>query len=274
MSSWTALSYQFIEGLLLGGGVVLLIWAALHDLAARTVPNGLPVAVALAGCGLRALDHSLMAGLAASGTLFAVLFALWSAHAIGGGDVKLWSASVLLVPAHWQIEVDCLTRILLAGGALGLLYLLLRPVVAHWRVRAYSTAFIPIRENADWYARGVGGAAARETKALCQPATCPEESINWRAGAIPIRENADWYARGVGGAAARETKALCQPATCPEESINWRAGVRAGLLSRVLRAEAWRIARKAPLPYALAIAGGTIFTLLPPNLPSAFVALR
>ena len=88
---------------------------------------------------------------------------------------------------------------------------------------------IPIRENADWYARGVGGAAAREIKASYQPATCLEESINWRAGMIPIRENADWYARGVGGAAAREIKASYQPATGLEESINWRAGMKSEL---------------------------------------------
>ena len=84
---------------------------------------------------------------------------------------------------------------------------------------------IPIRVNADWYARGVGGAAAREIKDLYQPATWLIESINRRAGMIPIRENADWYARGVGGAAAREIKALYQPATCLEESINRRAGM-------------------------------------------------
>ena len=41
---------------------------------------------------------------------------------------------------------------------------------------------IPIRENADWYARRVGGAAAREIKALWQLPTCLEESINRRAG--------------------------------------------------------------------------------------------
>ena len=90
------------------------------------------------------------------------------------------------------------------------------------------------------YARGVGGAAAREIKALYQPATWLIESINWRAGIIPIRENADWYARGVGGAAARETKALYQPATWLIESINWRAGISI-FERRIFRAgEDWR----------------------------------
>ena len=48
----------------------------------------------------------------------------------------------------------------------------------------HKEQLIPIRKNADWYARGVGGAAAREIKALYQPATCLIESMNWRAGMI------------------------------------------------------------------------------------------
>ena len=74
---------------------------------------------------------------------------------------------------------------------------------------------IPIRKNADWYARGVGGAAAREIKSLM------------RAGlAGRPRAKSKPHARGVGGAAAREIKALYQPATCLIESMNWRAGMR------------------------------------------------
>jgi prepilin peptidase CpaA len=40
-------------------------------------------------------------------------------------------------------------------------------------------------------------------------------------------------------------------------------GRRTGLLRRVLKAEAWRIHRRGPLPYAAAIAAGTILTLFP-----------
>ena len=47
---------------------------------------------------------------------------------------------------------------------------------------AFDAIMIPIRKNADWYARGVGGAAAREIKDIYQPATCLIESMNWRAG--------------------------------------------------------------------------------------------
>jgi prepilin peptidase CpaA len=37
-----------------------------------------------------------------------------------------------------------------------------------------------------------------------------------------------------------------------------RPGPRRGLLARLLKAEAWRVHRRGPLPYALAIAGGAL----------------
>lgn len=163
---------------LTGCAVLLLIWAASHDLAARTVPNMLPVALLVIGICVRMIDHSLFPGLVVAATTFLVLFAIWLTGAIGGGDVKLWSASLLLIPPHLQPEFFCFTRILLAGGILALIYLSLRMVVS-------------------------------------------------------------------------------RPASAHS----------GGLAARVLRAEAWRISRKAPLPYAFAIAGGTIMTLLPFSLP-------
>ncbi len=176
MNLWLALSF-----LLTGCAVLLLLWAALHDLAARTVPNRLAAAVFATGFCARLADHVVAPSLAAAFVTFAGLFLLWRLGAIGGGDVKLWSASVLLVPAHWQTEFTCFTRILLAGGVLALLYIGLRRVVKR------------------------------------------------------------------------------PPGRQPR-----------GLPARVLRAEAWRISHKAPLPYAVAIAGGTIATLL----PASFSVLR
>lgn len=167
--------------ILTGCAVLLLAWAALHDLAARTVPNILPLAVFCIGVCVQILDQALFLSLTIASMMFLLLFAVWAAGAIGGGDVKLWSASVLLLPARLQAQFDCITRILLLGGVLALIYLALRLVVR-------------------------------------------------RPGAR-------------------------------------RAG-EAGLLVRVLRAETWRIARKAPLPYACAIAGGTIATLLPVSMVS------
>jgi prepilin peptidase CpaA len=98
--SWTALSWT-----LTAAAMALLIWAALHDLAARTVPNLLSAGVMGAGLGLRVIDHSLLASLGVAALCFLLLFAVWLAGMIGGGDVKLWSAAVLLMPPRWQIEL-------------------------------------------------------------------------------------------------------------------------------------------------------------------------
>ncbi|MBV8616146.1 MAG: prepilin peptidase [Acetobacteraceae bacterium] len=40
-------------------------------------------------------------------------------------------------------------------------------------------------------------------------------------------------------------------------------GARRSLPARLLKAEAWRVHRRGPLPYAAAIAAGCLFTLLP-----------
>jgi prepilin peptidase CpaA len=108
---------------------------------------------------------------------FATLFVIWLSGAMGGGDVKLWAATVLLIPPMLQPELAFLLRVVVLGGILAVIYLALRPLV-------------------------------------------PKQ--------LPARP--------------------------------------AGLLLRVLRVETWRIGRRAPLPYACAIACGAIVTLLPLSL--------
>ncbi|HEY1856527.1 A24 family peptidase [Acidocella sp.] len=152
----------------------LLIYAALHDVAVRTVPNWLPLCLLLLGCGARLVDHSLLAGAAVALVTFVVLFGAWLGGVMGGGDVKLWVATALLIPPLLQPELAFLCRVLLFGGVLAALYLALRRLVP-------------------------------------------------------------------------------RP----------RASRQGGLLRRIIRAEAWRIGRRAPLPYACAIAGGALATLLP-----------
>jgi prepilin peptidase CpaA len=159
---------------------VLLVYAALHDLAARTVPNWLPACVFIVGAAWRILDNSLLAGLAVAAVTFCILFVVWLAGAIGGGDAKLWPATAMLIPPSIQPELNFFVRVLFIGGVLAIIYLAL------WLV-------------------------------LPKP----------RLG----------------------------PAT--------RAS---GLSRRVIRAEAWRIGRRGPLPYALAISGSAIITLLPFSL--------
>ncbi len=155
----------------------LLVYAALHDLAVRTVPNWLPAALLAIGLCARIADHSWLSASVIAACTFAILFLIWMAGAMGGGDVKLWAATVLVIPPVLQPELDFFLRVVIFGGVLGIFYLV-----------------------------------------LCRLVPKP--------------------------AASRE----------------------GGLLRRVLRAEAWRIGRRAPLPYACAIAGGAIVTLLPLSL--------
>ena len=107
----------------------LLGYAALHDLAVRTIPNWLPAILLAIGVCARLLEHSLIPGLITAGAAFIVLFAIWAAGAMGGGDVKLWAASVLLVPPGWQPQFAFFVHVVLAGGVLALVYLGLSLVV-------------------------------------------------------------------------------------------------------------------------------------------------
>ncbi len=165
--------------LLAGVAVVSLVYAALHDLAVRTVPNWVSALLLVFGAGIRLIDHDLLHALGAALVLFLMLFVIWVAGLMGGGDVKLWAASALLIPPSWRAEFMFVANVMLLGGGLAILYLLLSVVV-------------------------------RRPAASC-------------AGSYP---------------------------------------------RRFLRAELWRIRRRAPLPYACAIAGGTLAVLLPQILQS------
>jgi len=173
---------------ILGAGVIselvsvpatlLLVYAALHDFAVRTVPNWLPLTLLGLGVMLRLADHSLMIGLIVSLVTFSILFGIWMLGAVGGGDVKLWAATALLIPPLLQPELAFFLRVVVLGGLLALVYLMLCFVVPKPRA-------------------GLGKTVGR------------------------------------------------------------------GLFKRILRAEAWRIGRRAPLPYAFAISASAIMTLLP-----------
>jgi prepilin peptidase CpaA len=171
-------SIHLDRGMLTAGlttvAIGLLVYAAFHDLAARTVPNWLPATLLLIGVCARLLDHSLLNAAIVAAVTFVILFVIWMFGAMGGGDVKLWAATVLLIPPMLQPELAFFLRVVVFGGVLALVYL-----------------------------------------ALC----------------------------------------LLVPKRLPSRPTR--------LLLRVLRAEVWRIGRRAPLPYACAIATGAIVTLLP-----------
>ena len=101
--------------------ILILAAAALHDLAARTVPNRLPTILALAGLGLAALRGDLPLSLAALFGVFAFACLLWLRGLMGGGDVKLLAATSLLVTPD-RVGL-LLAAVAVAGGVLCLPYL-------------------------------------------------------------------------------------------------------------------------------------------------------
>ena len=112
--------------LVLGG--ILLVAAALHDVAARTIPNWVSLALCGLGVLLRLVDHNLLAGLSLGLVVFAVATLCWKRGWMGGGDVKLLSAAAIFVP---PLHVgDMLIAVTLAGGVVGLIYLFGRSVLS------------------------------------------------------------------------------------------------------------------------------------------------
>ncbi len=107
----------------------MLVVAALHDIVARTVPNGIAVAIAAAGVVAQATLSLMGAGqllisLPAAIAVFFLAALLWRRGLMGGGDVKLFGASALLVPPVLVPSmIMCAT---LAGGVLALIYLVAR----------------------------------------------------------------------------------------------------------------------------------------------------
>jgi len=115
------------SGLVLAGAVLLLV-AALHDIAARTVPNRLAAALAVTGIALRGLGGSLGAGLAIGAVVFCLAALCWRRGWMGGGDVKLLAATAIVVPP--SLEFRFVLAVALCGGILALAYLAARRLVA------------------------------------------------------------------------------------------------------------------------------------------------
>lgn len=110
-----------------------LLFAAVHDIAFRTIPDWVAVLLITVGGLLRVLDHQLPAGLGCGLAVFALATCCWWRGWIGGGDVKLLGATaVLIAPA---LVPGYIAAVAFAGGALALLYLLLERLVPVLRRR-------------------------------------------------------------------------------------------------------------------------------------------
>ncbi len=106
-------------------GALLLVFAALHDIGFRTVPNRVSVALLTCGVLLRLLDggpHQLLWGLLCGGAVFIVTFACWRFGWMGGADVKLLTAAAVFVPPI--MVPTLLLGTSLAGGVIALTYII------------------------------------------------------------------------------------------------------------------------------------------------------
>jgi prepilin peptidase CpaA len=154
--------------------VALLLFAAVHDVIARTIPDLVPLGILAVALVLNLLSGSLLLPLAVAAVVAAVCLLLYWLGLMGGGDVKLLIAIAFLLPPA-EVPAAALA-IAIAGGGLAALFLLLRPRLRERRL-------------------------------------------------LP-------------------------------------AGRSAPLLRRASVAELWRIRRGGPLPYAVAISAGTLFTMI------------
>ncbi len=104
-----------------------LVYAAAHDIAARTIPNAVSVMIGAAGAIHAACRNEIWACFAVAIVVFLVGAAGWRARLLGGGDVKLLAALSLWIgpagTAPWLLAVS------IAGGILACLYLVLRLVL-------------------------------------------------------------------------------------------------------------------------------------------------
>ena len=106
---------------------ILLVAAALHDLAFRTVPNWLSVAVLGIGVVRAGFDHRLLYSLTSAALLFIAAALCWRRGLMGGGDVKLLAASAALLPVGGWGEF--LLLVALCGGVLAVIYLVLQHLI-------------------------------------------------------------------------------------------------------------------------------------------------
>jgi prepilin peptidase CpaA len=110
--------------LLLFAGLLLLAFAALHDIGFRTVPNRVSVALLVCGIVLRLHDggsHELFWGLACGAAVFMVTYTCWRFGWMGGADVKLLTASAVFVPPSMVPTLLLMTS--MAGGLIAMVYI-------------------------------------------------------------------------------------------------------------------------------------------------------
>lgn len=114
--------------------IVLAGWAAFQDVLRRLIPNKVVFQILLIGVVLRVVSifllhlgiFQVLAAFLWPALLLFVLMIGWQAGLTGGGDIKLWAALAMLVPATFAQQADFTLGVLLCGGVLSMGYLVMR----------------------------------------------------------------------------------------------------------------------------------------------------
>lgn len=109
--------------ILTGSAAVILCLAALYDIAARIIPDWIPIALTAVGIVERLIDGRLVGGLAAGALVFVMSGLCWRRGWLGGGDVKLLGAAAVAMPP--AVVPPFAVAVALAGGVISLIYLAL-----------------------------------------------------------------------------------------------------------------------------------------------------
>jgi prepilin peptidase CpaA len=109
------------------GFSLVLLWAAVSDIVARTIPNRSVLSL-LALFALWALVHGgegLASGLMAGAIALSVGYGLYAANVMGGGDAKLFAATALFTGLAYLPALALMT--VLTGGVIAAFALAARP---------------------------------------------------------------------------------------------------------------------------------------------------
>ncbi len=134
--------------------IAIVLAAALHDVAARTVPNWMAAALGVLGLLVQAISGHLIAGIVAGLIVFIVAAFCWRRGWMGGGDVKLLGAVAIVVPAGHVPQF--IVAVTLTGAALAAIYLIARRVVPAPAARR-PARFIPRAIRAECWRINRGG---------------------------------------------------------------------------------------------------------------------
>ncbi|MEJ0015830.1 MAG: prepilin peptidase [Acetobacteraceae bacterium] len=102
----------------------LLLVASWHDIAARTIPNGLVLLLAVTAAMTAAWGGFLPGSLLSAAGVFGLAAICWRCGWMGGGDVKLLGAAALALPPSSVLTF--LAAMAIAGALLAIVYLIAR----------------------------------------------------------------------------------------------------------------------------------------------------